>query len=342
MFNRTGKEASVPAAPKYDGYDLANPRPVAYTDYPNTHRIGKARSRLLSEPILSSAAGLQANFDHLDGSLNLQSSPAEGTQGPSPQAGQDHTNTFGPYAQSEIAQPSDESSGQQKPSDSQAQETNSFGRGESEESNNNWALPLNPSPTDQSDTEDTSEARQLIELLIRWHREALQRQETTLPAEIFERGVPALVRNRININSYKPVKDGGIRLNYGNPDTTILIEADKITFEGPRSIDDPKIMRASMQAAIDMFGNPIRLNGGEEFKIRSWAMAQVLGVQVENFQPNEQQMARAQQIKDYLTSIFPNESGVRAAASQSGPSEGSKRPEQRPANDTRPPQANAA
>jgi hypothetical protein len=79
------------------------------------------------------------------------------------------------------------------------------------------------------------------------------------------------------------------------PNSHLQIQPNRVVFHGDAAKDDAAIA-ASLHHAKEAWGGRLAVNGGEDFKMRSWAHAQIQGLEITNYQPRAHLMAEAQRL----------------------------------------------
>jgi hypothetical protein len=87
-----------------------------------------------------------------------------------------------------------------------------------------------------------------------------------------------------------------------SPDATIQVMPGRVVFHGDATDD---AIAASMRNAQEAWGGTMNVHGPEDFKLRSWAHAQVAGVIVENYEPPAHLRRQADDlVSKYATHVF--------------------------------------
>jgi len=79
------------------------------------------------------------------------------------------------------------------------------------------------------------------------------------------------------------------------PNSHLQIQPNRVAFHGDASKDDAAIA-ASLHHAKEAWGGRLAVNGSEDFKMRSWAHAQIQGLEITNYQPPAHLMAEAERL----------------------------------------------
>lgn len=83
------------------------------------------------------------------------------------------------------------------------------------------------------------------------------------------------------------------------PNSHLQIQPTRIAFHGEASKDDAAII-ASLHHVQESWGGSFAVRGSDDFKMRSWAHAQVLGLKVTNYEPPKHMRAQASKLVEQI------------------------------------------